>query len=49
MLPAILLMASMFFTSFYFTFRDCFAADAGDGEAVGRVVERDGLYDIEKD
>jgi hypothetical protein len=49
MLPAVLLMASMFFTSFYFTFRDCFAADTGDGEAVGRVVERDGLYDIEKD
>jgi hypothetical protein len=49
MLPAILLMASMFFTSFYFTFRDCFAADAGDGEVVGRVVERDGVYDIEKD
>jgi hypothetical protein len=49
MLPAILLMASMFFTSFYFTFRDCFAADADDGEVVGRVVERDGVYDIEKD
>jgi hypothetical protein len=49
MLPAILLMASMFFTSFYFTFRDSFAANAGDGEVVGRVVERDGVYDIEKD
>jgi hypothetical protein len=49
MLPAVLLMAAMFFTSFYFTFRDCFAADAGEGESVGRVVERDGLYDIEKD
>ena len=49
MLPAVLLMAAMFFTSFYFTFRDCFAADVNAGESVGRVVERDGLYDIEKD
>lgn len=49
LLPAVLIMAAMFFTSFYFTFRDCFAADAGEGETVGRVVERDGLYDIEKD
>ena len=25
------------------------AADVNAGESVGRVVERDGLYDIEKD
>lgn len=45
MLPAVLLVASMFFTSFYFTYRDCFTAETSEGESVGRVVERD---DIDK-
>jgi hypothetical protein len=49
LLPATLLMVAMFFTSFYFTYRDAFAADPGEGRSVGRVVERDGLYGIEKD
>jgi hypothetical protein len=29
-LPSVLLMASMFFTSTYFTFRDSFVADESD-------------------
>jgi hypothetical protein len=30
--PALMLVASMFFTSLYFTFRDSFAADVPDAE-----------------
>jgi hypothetical protein len=37
MLPAALLMATMFFTSIYFTFKDCFIIE---NKAVAGVIEQ---------